>query len=319
MNGHGECWRPRHVAHTWRPYTVGYWTYTDYGWTWVSDQDWGWATYHYGRWFFDPDHGWVWVPGPTWGPAYVTWRYGDDWIGWAPLPPAAGYAVSVEGIVPTSAYSFVQARFFLDRQLGGHFAPETRIAGLIRSTRRVTGNTVYRGRMVDRGVSVRSIEQASGRRVEQLRLRNTGSATGAPRATITNHELRVFRPPAARSRGPARVTRPARTERSARLSQERTRPPGQPRATAGRIRPQAHPVGLARQARPRPQRQPLSRAQSLRLQPPRARTQAVAQSRPRPAAKPASAVNNRPAPPHARPAGGGRPDQGHTKDQQGKR
>src|SRR5579864_7427574 len=58
VNRYGECWRPRHVARNWRPYTVGYWTYTDYGWTWVSEENWGWATYHYGRWFYDPYYGW---------------------------------------------------------------------------------------------------------------------------------------------------------------------------------------------------------------------------------------------------------------------
>ena len=31
--------------------------------------------------------GWCWVPGYTWGPAWVSWRYGDGYCGWAPLPP----------------------------------------------------------------------------------------------------------------------------------------------------------------------------------------------------------------------------------------
>ena len=31
--------------------------------------------------------GWVWVPGYTWAPAWVSWRYGDGYAGWAPLPP----------------------------------------------------------------------------------------------------------------------------------------------------------------------------------------------------------------------------------------
>ena len=51
----------------WRPYTDGYWVYTDAGWTWVSYEDFGWATYHYGRWAQLVDYGWVWVPGH--------WRY----------------------------------------------------------------------------------------------------------------------------------------------------------------------------------------------------------------------------------------------------
>src|SRR5689334_4879753 len=42
----------------------------------------------YGTWYNDSDYGWVWVPGYTWGPAWVTWQYTDDYVGWAPLPPS---------------------------------------------------------------------------------------------------------------------------------------------------------------------------------------------------------------------------------------
>src|SRR5262249_59564660 len=72
-----------------RPYSDGYWAYTDYGWTWVSYEDFGWATYHYGRWANLDDYGWVWFPGEDldWGPAWVSWRTGGDYIGWAPLAP----------------------------------------------------------------------------------------------------------------------------------------------------------------------------------------------------------------------------------------
>ena len=88
---YGEVWRPSGVSVHWRPYTEGRWVYSDYGWTWDSDEDWGWATYHYGRWFFDENDGWCWIPGTDWGPAWVSWRFGDVWIGWAPLAPEIGW------------------------------------------------------------------------------------------------------------------------------------------------------------------------------------------------------------------------------------
>ena len=71
----------------WRPYTYGRWIWTRHGWTWVSEEPFGWATYHYGRWTMVPSYGWAWVPGYTWGPAWVAWRFGDSAIGWAPLYP----------------------------------------------------------------------------------------------------------------------------------------------------------------------------------------------------------------------------------------
>jgi hypothetical protein len=58
MEGHGRVWIPRGVHRDWRPYTTGQWVYTEVGWTWVSDEAWGWAPFHYGRWDFSPRYGW---------------------------------------------------------------------------------------------------------------------------------------------------------------------------------------------------------------------------------------------------------------------
>lgn len=84
---YGYVWQPQVTDPNWAPYTAGHWVYSDAGWTWLSDEPWGWATYHYGRWANIQGTGWVWVPGYTWAPAWVSWRYGDGYAGWAPLPP----------------------------------------------------------------------------------------------------------------------------------------------------------------------------------------------------------------------------------------
>jgi len=57
------------------------------GWYWESEEPWGWATYHYGRWTYDDYYGWVWIPDLEWGPAWVEWRTGPSCLGWAPLGP----------------------------------------------------------------------------------------------------------------------------------------------------------------------------------------------------------------------------------------
>jgi hypothetical protein len=120
---YGYCWQPTiAVSNTkWRPYSDGYWAYTDVGWTWVSYEDFGWATYHYGRWTRLRDRGWFWVPGREWGPAWVSWRTGGDYVGWAPLPPRgrdvdydnrpiSGH-VDVEFDIGPSYYNFVEVRY----------------------------------------------------------------------------------------------------------------------------------------------------------------------------------------------------------------
>src|SRR5213079_1509623 len=104
VDGYGYGWQPDIAVSdpNWRPYADGYWAYTDYGWTWISYEDFGWATYHYGRWTNLVDYGWVWVPGYEWGPAWVSWRTGGDYVGWAPLPPQ-GDDVVYEGSAITGA------------------------------------------------------------------------------------------------------------------------------------------------------------------------------------------------------------------------
>jgi hypothetical protein len=112
MPPYGRVWRPTGVAAGWRPYYYGRWEWTDEGWLWVSDEPWGWATYHYGRWAYDNGAGWVWVPGYQWAPAWVTWRYSPDYIGWAPLGP--GFSVYVTSYpVVYSWWTFVPCTAFV--------------------------------------------------------------------------------------------------------------------------------------------------------------------------------------------------------------
>jgi len=90
VEGHGWAWIPDEqlAGPDFFPYlTGGHWVSTSQGWLFLSDLPWGWVTYHYGRWGFDPQNGWYWVPGKNWSPAWVGWRTGGGLVGWAPLPP----------------------------------------------------------------------------------------------------------------------------------------------------------------------------------------------------------------------------------------
>ena len=145
---YGWSWFPRNVRAGWRPYSLGRWVESDYGWVWVSDEPFGWATYHYGRWAWDPRVGWLWVPGTDWGPAWVAWQQGNGYIGWAPLPPAVGFDVSIGirlggfnlrfGIAPRD-YTFVEERRFLDSRLDGYIVPQARSASMTGSVVRPSG------------------------------------------------------------------------------------------------------------------------------------------------------------------------------------
>jgi hypothetical protein len=203
LSGYGWVWTPRNIATGWRPYTVGRWAYTDDGWTWVSDEEWGWATYHYGRWLFDQTAGWVWIPGTDWGPAWVDWRYSEGWVGWAPLPPQAGWSVGV-GLsfgnydIPSFSYCFVEERRFADRNLGRFIALPARNVTLIGLTRRVTNYSFENGRVIDRGISVDRIEKVRGRSIRRYHIEDPGH-TVSRRDQFKGDRLELFRPSIASS------------------------------------------------------------------------------------------------------------------------
>ena len=87
---YGAVWYPHVSDPGWRPYERGHWVWlSPYGWTWVGDESWGWAPYHYGTWVMEPD-GWAWVPGPVtqyWSPAVVQYCGDPNVVAWCPLAP----------------------------------------------------------------------------------------------------------------------------------------------------------------------------------------------------------------------------------------
>lgn len=104
---YGDVWVPNEGG-DFRPYgSRGHWVMTEYGNTWVTDDPWGWAVYHYGRWTYDSYYGWVWIPGYEWAPAWVSWRFGGGYSGWAPLGPG----VSLTYSCPESWWIFVEPTY----------------------------------------------------------------------------------------------------------------------------------------------------------------------------------------------------------------
>jgi hypothetical protein len=86
MAPHGHVWVPGGIDIYWRPYYYGRWTWLPLcGWTWIAYEPWGWCTHHYGRWHWRYGLGWYWIPTRVWGPAWVSWYWGYDYFGWAPL------------------------------------------------------------------------------------------------------------------------------------------------------------------------------------------------------------------------------------------
>jgi hypothetical protein len=166
VSPYGRVWQPRGVGPDFRPYaTSGHWVYTDYGWSFVSDYPWGWATFHYGRWALDPDYGWIWVPGYEWAPAWVDWRYGGGYIGWAPLAPF-GARIVIE--VHYRSWCFVPTRYFLERNFYHYAAPIDRVHGAFVGSAPARNEVVYSGTRWYAGPPPGRVAQEAGRPVQPV-------------------------------------------------------------------------------------------------------------------------------------------------------
>lgn len=223
VSDYGYCWQPSvAVSNTsWRPYADGYWAYTDLGWTWVSYEDFGWATYHYGRWARLSDYGWVWVPGRDadleWGPAWVSWRTGGQYIGWAPLPPETISVVEsrpitghidVEFNIGPAYYNFVDVRYIGEPVLRERIYAPTQNVTYIQQTVNVTNITYQNNTVYNYGPDINVVNQTAARPIQRLRLERqqnvdvTAAAKSGALTKVQGDRLVVA--------APSRVARPAR-------------------------------------------------------------------------------------------------------------
>jgi len=206
---YGYIWLPN-VDASFQPYaTNGYWVMTDYGNTWVSDYPWGWAPFHYGRWFYDNFYGWVWIPGTEWAPAWVAWRSGVDYYGWAPLGPGVAIGVSVGNYIPDPYWVFVQQQYIYGPAVYNHYVYYRNDVTIIHRTTIINTTHNYRRRVYFAGPSRQDIERARGGRVE---VRSINAAPRPGTTVVRDRSIDVYRPVVRRDRNgnerPTRVTSP---------------------------------------------------------------------------------------------------------------
>jgi len=197
VEGYGRCWRPTLVVYNsgWQPYCDrGHWVYTDCGWYWVSDYSWG-VTFHYGRWFHNPRLGWCWWPDTAWSPSWVTWRYSNDYCGWAPLPPFAvyrpgvgfvyrgnGVSVGFDFGVAVNFFTFVPTRNFCDPH-PRHYRVEARDETRIYNQTTVINNFNFDSHnrtFSNNGIAVNHITEATRTPIHPVPVRDLRASTGQP-------------------------------------------------------------------------------------------------------------------------------------------
>jgi hypothetical protein len=217
---YGYVWQPQIDDPSWAPYTRGHWAYTQDQWTWVSDEPWGWAVFHYGRWVNLDGVGWCWVPGYTWAPAWVSWRYGDGYCGWAPLPPDSLLGIDYEdGAVVDGFhiggdcdsyygigalwYNFLPVVYFGEPDYRSYYANRRENEGIMRQTTNVTNLNLTRNRsggmggavnfasVTLGGPSLRQVDAVSQAPVPEATLAFTARAGGG---TLQGNTLAIYAP-----------------------------------------------------------------------------------------------------------------------------
>ena len=207
---YGYVWMPN-VGPDFKPYaTNGHWVYTDEGWTWASNYSWGWATFHYGRWFYEDGYGWMWIPGNEWAPAWVSWRNSPDYYGWAPLGPSVSISVSAGGGYnpPAHYWCFVPHQYVASPQVNNYYVNESRNVTIINNTTvirntTIVNNTVNNTTIINNSVNNRvTVNNYAGGPDPQEVSRVTGSPlrpvalreSNAPGEQMNGGSLAIYRP-----------------------------------------------------------------------------------------------------------------------------
>ncbi|MEA3210560.1 MAG: hypothetical protein QOE70_3617 [Chthoniobacter sp.] len=211
---YGYVWQPGEAANPrWRPYTDGNWAWTEYGWTWASNEKFGWAAYHYGRWTRLKRIGWVWVPGSEWAPAWVAWRRSNDFVGWAPLPAEAhsssGFNAAVDSYydIGPGSYTFVPVEEFSAPTYVGRAVEPERNVTIINQTTNIT-NLSYRkientNVFYNAGPEIKVIEARSQAPVKRFTVERMEDTRAAGPAVRKGNVLQMLAPFVAAAARPA--------------------------------------------------------------------------------------------------------------------
>ena len=211
--GYGYVWMPQ-AGPDFQPYaTNGNWIYTDAGWTWASNYNWGWAPFHYGRWFYENGYGWMWVPGNEWAPAWVSWRGGGDYYGWAPMGPGVSVDIALSSYNPPSNYwNFVPRQYMGNPNWHNYYVGGNRNVTIINNTTIINN---YSGTNRNRyayapGPDPNEVRRYSGNQFTQVQIREAN----APGERMSGSQYVIYHPrvsatPAARGGTPGRPSTPA--------------------------------------------------------------------------------------------------------------
>jgi hypothetical protein len=191
-------WHPTSVEEGWRPYSNGRWVWTTDGWMWASNHTWGWAVFHYGRWWNSPRYGWVWMPGYVWAPAWVQWRISENHIGWCPLTPDARW--NSEFGISSGNYSyrnrnadwvFIEKNKFADDIGSSNIITSSENKGLVERSNSILDLRSENDRIFNNGPDVKDVESRTGKMMKQKMIKYTNSRG---KALLSDDDVSIYKP-----------------------------------------------------------------------------------------------------------------------------
>jgi hypothetical protein len=120
------------------------------------------------------------VPGIEWAPAWVSWRVGGGYCGWAPLAPR-GVVVAPALFVFVDLHHFhepVRPRTVIVNNTT--IINKTTVVGNVRQETRVIAGAAPRKVMINEGPGLEPVQQATGKKVSQVSIAEAAKQTRAP-------------------------------------------------------------------------------------------------------------------------------------------
>jgi hypothetical protein len=274
---YGPVWSPNGISGDWAPYRNGHWVWVaPWGWTWIEDEPWGFAPFHYGRWAF-VESSWCWVPGPVvirpvYAPALVAFVGGGGFhlamgvgegVAWFPLGPrevyvppyrvSRGYVNNVN--VTNTRVNVTQVTNVYNTYITNNNTNVNRITYVNRQVPRAV-TAVSRETFVNARPVNRNLAQVNARELEQAPVTHEVAAQPARASVIGAGVPARVKPPAAvenrrviatRNPTPPRNPLEQRQQAAANVRTEPMRPnaPAEPTGTNGAGHP-GQPANAAR-------------------------------------------------------------------------
>jgi len=141
------------------------------------------------------------MPDYEWGPSWVEWRYDDDYIGWAPLPPYARFRVGVGihfSISWRSHYRhwhFVRYGHFCHSNVNYYFIDNSNTNYIFNRTKYRTNYYYNNDRIINGGIGRDFIERRSGTKIRTRDLVTTTKLRDYSGDGVRkNDRIEIYRP-----------------------------------------------------------------------------------------------------------------------------